>query len=72
MRKEARIYNGEKTVTSASGAWKAGQLHINHELRTLCHTTYKNKLKKHMKDVQHHQLLEKWHIEINNESHQSE
>ena len=27
--KGARIYNGEKTVSSASGAGKAGQPHIN-------------------------------------------
>ena len=29
--KEARIYNGEKTVYSISGARKTGQLHINNE-----------------------------------------
>ena len=28
MTKEARIYNGEKTVPSASGAGETGQLHI--------------------------------------------
>ena len=27
--KEARIYNGEKTVSSASGVQKAGQPHVN-------------------------------------------
>ena len=26
---EARIYNGEKTVSSASGVGKAGQPHVN-------------------------------------------
>ena len=26
--KEARIYNGEKTVSSVSGAGKTGQLHV--------------------------------------------
>ena len=26
--KEARIYNGEKTVSLASGARKTGQLHV--------------------------------------------
>ena len=26
--KEARIYNGEKTATSRSGAGKTGQLHV--------------------------------------------
>ena len=28
MTKEARIYNGEKTVTSKSGAGKTGQVHV--------------------------------------------
>jgi len=28
LTKEARIYNGEKTVTSISGAGKTGQLHV--------------------------------------------
>jgi len=28
MTKEARIYNGDKTVPSISGAGKTGQLHI--------------------------------------------
>ena len=28
MKKEARIYNGEKTVPSISGAGKTGQLHV--------------------------------------------
>ena len=28
MTKEARIYNGEKTITSISGAGKTGQLHV--------------------------------------------
>ena len=28
MTKEARIYNGEKTASSVSGAGKAGQLHV--------------------------------------------
>ena len=28
MTKEARIYNGEKTVSSISGAEKTGQLHV--------------------------------------------
>ena len=26
--KEARIYNGAKTASSMSGAWKTGQLHV--------------------------------------------
>ena len=25
---EARIYNGEKTASSVSGAWKTGQIHV--------------------------------------------
>ncbi len=29
LTKEARIYNGEKTVSSASGVWKVGQPHVN-------------------------------------------
>ena len=28
MTKEARIYNGEKTVSSISGVVKTGQLHV--------------------------------------------
>ena len=28
MTKEARIYNGEKIVSSISGAGKTGQLHV--------------------------------------------
>ena len=28
MTKEARIYNGEKAVSSISGAGKTGQLHV--------------------------------------------
>ena len=28
MTKEARLHNGEKTVTSISGAGKTGQLHV--------------------------------------------
>ena len=28
MTKEAKIYNGEKTVSSISGAWKTGQPHV--------------------------------------------
>ena len=44
--KEARIYNGEKIVSSrVSGAGKTGQLHVQHEIRTLFNTIYKNKLK---------------------------
>ena len=28
MTKEARLYNGEKTVSSINGAGKTGQLHV--------------------------------------------
>ena len=45
MTKEARIYNGEKTVSSISGAGKTGQLHVKNEIRTLSNTIHKNKLK---------------------------
>ena len=44
MTKEARIYNGEKTAYSISGAGKTGQLHVN-EIRILPNTIHKNKLK---------------------------
>ena len=43
--KEARIYNGEKTASSTSGAGKTGQLHVKNEIRTLPNTMHKNKLK---------------------------
>ena len=45
MTKEARIYNGEKTVSSISGAGKTGQLRVKNEIRTLPNTIHKNKLK---------------------------
>ena len=47
MTKEARVYNGEKTVSSVSGAGKTGQLHVKNEIRTLPNTIHKNKLKMH-------------------------
>jgi len=28
MTKEAKIYNGVKIVSSASGIWRTGQLHV--------------------------------------------
>ena len=43
--KEARIYNGEKTASSISGAGKTGQLDVKNEIRTLLNTIHKNKLK---------------------------
>ena len=44
MTKEARIYNGEKTVSSISGAGETGQLHLKNEIRALPNTIHKNKL----------------------------
>ena len=44
MTKEARVYNGEKTVSLISGAGKTGQLQVK-QLRTFSHIIYKNKLK---------------------------
>ena len=41
MKKEARIYDGEKTVSSISSAGKTGQ----NEIRTPSNIIYKNKLK---------------------------
>ena len=43
--KDARIYSGEKTASSISGAGKTGQLHVKNEIRTLPNTIHKNKLK---------------------------
>ena len=43
--KEARIYSGEKTASSISGAGKTEQLHVKNEIRTLPNTIHKNKLK---------------------------
>ena len=45
MIKEARIYNGNKTVSSISSAGKTGQLHVKNESRTLLNTIHKNNLK---------------------------
>ena len=45
MTKEARIYNGEKTVSSISGAGKTGQLHVKKEIRALPNTIHIKKLK---------------------------
>ena len=38
MTKEAKIYNGEKTVSSISGAGKTGQLHVKGEGMKLGHS----------------------------------
>ena len=45
LTKEARIYNGEKTATSISGAGKTGRLVSKNEIITLANTVHKNKLK---------------------------
>ena len=34
MTKEARLYNGGKTVSSVNGAGETGQLHVKNEIRT--------------------------------------
>ena len=43
--KEARIYNGEKTIFLTGGAGKTGQPLVKNETRILLNTTHKNKLK---------------------------
>ena len=43
--KEPRIYNGEKTVSSISGAGKSGQLCVKEISRTFPNIIHKNKLK---------------------------
>ena len=47
--KEARIYNGEKTISLTSGARKTGQSLVTDWNRTLSNTTHKNKLKNGLK-----------------------
>ena len=42
---EARVYNGEKTISLTSGAGKTGQPLVKDETRTLPNTIHKNKLK---------------------------
>ena len=32
MTNEAKIYNGEKTASSISDAWKTGQIHVKEKL----------------------------------------
>ena len=46
MTKEARIYNGEKTVSSISGAGKLDSYMQKNEIRTLPDTIYKKKERK--------------------------
>ena len=45
MRKEARIYSGENTVSSISGARKTGQLQVKEGNGKFSHTICKNKLR---------------------------
>ena len=45
LTKEARIFNGEKIVSSINGAGKTGQLHVKNEMRTFSNTRHKNKLR---------------------------
>ena len=45
MTKEARIYDGEKTVSSVSDAGKAGPLQVKSKIRTFSNIIYKHKLK---------------------------
>ena len=45
LTKEARIYNGEKTISLTTGAGITGQQQIENETRTLSNTIHKNKLK---------------------------
>ena len=45
LTKEARIYNGEKTISLTSVAGKTGQPLVKNETRTLSNTIHKNKLK---------------------------
>ena len=46
LTKEAKIYNGEKTISLTSGVGKTRQSPIKNETRTLSNTIYKNKRKK--------------------------
>ena len=45
LKREARIYNVEKTISSTSGAGKTGQLCVKNKITTLPNTTHKGKLK---------------------------
>ena len=45
MTKEARIYNGEKTISAICGVSNTEQLHVK-ECNYNTYTMYKNKLKK--------------------------
>ena len=45
LTKEARIYNGLKTISLTSGAGKTGQLCVKKMKQALSNTIHKNKLK---------------------------
>ena len=45
LTKEARIYNGLKTISLTSRAGKTGQPLVKNETRSLSNTPHKNKLK---------------------------
>ena len=45
MTKEARIYNGEKTVSSISGAGRLDSYTLENKIRVLSNTIHKNILK---------------------------
>ena len=45
LTKEARIYNGLKTISLTSGAGKTGQPLVKNEALTLSNTIHKNKLR---------------------------
>ena len=42
LTKEVKIYNGEKTASSISGAGKTGQLFVKNEIRTPPNSVQKN------------------------------
>ena len=49
LTKEAKIYNGEKTISLTSGTGKTGQLLVKNETRTFSNTIHKNKPKNGLK-----------------------
>ena len=56
--KEARIYNGKKTISLTSGAGKTGQPPVKNETRILFNTIHKNKLKMDKCKTRNYILLE--------------
>ena len=62
MTKEARIYNGEKIVSSISGGGKTGQLHVKE--RIFSNSIHKNKLKMNQRPkckARHYKTLREKH-----------